>query len=58
MEVGVVEVGVASSFLVYARDRFGNLMERGGDVPTMVAVSGGWMGCDDVGGVVWCDGMG
>lgn len=26
------------SFVVYARDSFGNLLQRGGDVPTMVAI--------------------
>lgn len=26
------------SFVVYARDAFGNLLQRGGDVPTMVAI--------------------
>ncbi len=31
-------VGEDHSFLVYARDVFGNLVQRGGDKPTMVAV--------------------
>jgi len=31
-------VAVKKSFWVYARDEFGNLMQAGGDVPTMVAV--------------------
>lgn len=31
-------VAVKKSFVVYARDKFGNLLQRGGDMPTMVAV--------------------
>jgi hypothetical protein len=31
-------VGELHSFLVYARDRFGNLLQRGGDSPSMMAV--------------------
>lgn len=31
-------VGIERSFLVYGRDRFGNLVERGGDNPTLIAV--------------------
>ena len=30
--------GIRMSFVVYARDEFRNLLEKGGDVPTMVAV--------------------
>jgi hypothetical protein len=30
--------GMRKSFVVYARDEFSNLLEKGGDVPTMVAV--------------------
>jgi hypothetical protein len=32
------QVAAKHSFVVYARDRFGNLLQRGGDVPSMVAV--------------------
>ena len=32
-----VTAGQDASFVVYARDRFGNLMQRGGDVPSAVA---------------------
>lgn len=32
------QVGVAKSFLVYGRDRFGNLLQVGGDQVTMVAI--------------------
>lgn len=31
-------VGQIMSFTVYARDEFGNLLQRGGDVPSMVAI--------------------